>query len=80
MRLNSYEFMIARRFLVNGRSQTVLVILGIAIGVAVQVFLISLMDGLQRNLIQRTIGSSPHVTIAPPLSSRSPWGLAGSHR
>lgn len=77
MRLNSYEFMIARRFLVSGRSQTVLIILGIAIGVAVQVFLISLMDGLQRNLIQRTIGSSPHVTIAPPLSSPQPLGIGG---
>jgi lipoprotein-releasing system permease protein len=78
MRFNSYEFMIAGRFLVNGRSQTVLIILGIAIGVAVQVFLISLMDGLQRNLIQRTIGSSPHITIAPPLSSPLPLGIGGN--
>ncbi|MEG3072095.1 MAG: hypothetical protein RQM92_15690 [Candidatus Syntrophopropionicum ammoniitolerans] len=75
MRFNTYEFMIACRFLMSGRSQTILIILGIAVGVAVQVFLISLMDGLQRNLIQRTIGSSPHITIAPPLSSPQPQGI-----
>ena len=77
MKFNTYEFMVAYRFLVNGRSQTVLIILGIAVGVAVQVFLISLMDGLQRNLIQRTIGSSPHVTIAPPLSAPRPLDIGG---
>ncbi|MDD4767984.1 MAG: hypothetical protein PHF87_10495 [Desulfotomaculaceae bacterium] len=77
MKFNTYEFMVAYRFLVNGRSQTVLIILGIAVGVAVQVFLISLMDGLQRNLVQRTIGSSPHITIAPPLSAPRPLGIGG---
>ncbi len=28
MKFNTYEFMVAYRFLVNGRSQTVLIILG----------------------------------------------------
>lgn len=77
MRFNTYEFMVACRFLMHGKSQTALIILGIAVGVAVQVFLISLMDGLQRNLIQRTIGSSPHITVAPPLSAPRPLGIGG---
>jgi lipoprotein-releasing system permease protein len=75
MKFNTYEIMTAYRFLVSGKSQTVLIILGIAIGVAVQVFLISLIDGLQKSLIQQTVGSSPHITISPPLSAPVPLGI-----
>lgn len=69
MRFNSYPGMIALRFMLNGRMQTLLIIMGIALGVAVQVFLISLIDGLQKSIIQRTVGSSPHITVAPPISA-----------
>jgi lipoprotein-releasing system permease protein len=75
MKLNTYEIMIAYRFLVSGKSQTVLIILGIAIGVAVQVFLISLIDGLQTSLVQQTVGSAPHITVSPPLSAPVPLGI-----
>ncbi|NTV52565.1 MAG: ABC transporter permease [Candidatus Firestonebacteria bacterium] len=60
-----YELMIALRFLIKGRSQTILIIAGIAAGVAVQFFLSSLMSGLQRSLIDRTVGAAPQITILP---------------
>lgn len=62
---NHYEFMIAWRFLVKGRTQTILIILGIAMGVAVQFFLSSLISGLQKSIIDRTVGASPHIVILP---------------
>lgn len=58
-------FSIAYRFLKSGKSQTLLIILGISIGVSVQVFLGSLIGGLQTSLIDSTIGSSPQITVLP---------------
>lgn len=54
---------IAWRFLRTSRAQSVLIIAGIAIGIAVQVFVGSLITSLQSQLVQQTIGSSPHLTI-----------------
>ena len=54
---------IALRFLASGRGQTLLIILGISIGVSVQIFIGSLIQGLQINLIDTTIGSSSQITI-----------------
>jgi lipoprotein-releasing system permease protein len=59
-----FEFSLARRFLEENRGQTLLIILGIAIGVAVMVFLSALIDGLQVNLIDKTVGRSPHIVIS----------------
>lgn len=59
-----FEFSLASRFLTENRTQTLLIILGIAIGVAVMVFLSALIDGLQANLIQKTVGRSPHIVIS----------------
>ena len=64
-RKNRYEWMIALRFLVKGKGQTLLIILGIAVGVAVQFFLSALIGGLQISLINNTVGSAPHITILP---------------
>lgn len=60
-----YEAHIAFRFLLKGRGQTVLLLAGIAVGVAVQFFLSSLIGGLQISLIERTVGSAPHIFILP---------------
>ena len=54
---------IAMRFLKSRKGQTALIAVGIAIGVSVQIFIGSLIDGLQVSLIDKTIGSSSHVTI-----------------
>ncbi|MGP6139013.1 MULTISPECIES: ABC transporter permease [unclassified Jeotgalibaca] len=57
-------FNIATRFLKSSMGQTILIVIGITIGVAVQIFIGSLIDGLQVSLVDRTIGSSSQVTIA----------------
>lgn len=54
---------IALRFLRSGKGQTLLIVLGISIGVAVQLFIGSLIQGLQINLVNTTIGSSSQITI-----------------
>ena len=56
-------FKIAWRFLSSNKGQTILITLGIAIGVSVQVFIGSLISGLQKDLINTTIGSSSQITV-----------------
>lgn len=56
-------FSIATRFLKSSKGQTALIVIGIAIGVSVQIFIGSLIDGLQLSLIDKTIGSSSHITL-----------------
>lgn len=58
------SFKIAYRFLIWNKVQIVLISLGIAIGVAVQIFIGSLIFGLQEDLINTTVGSSPHIVIS----------------
>lgn len=57
------SFRIALRFLLTNKGQTLLILLGIAIGISVQIFIGSLIQGLQESLLDATIGSSPHITI-----------------
>lgn len=56
---------IAVRFLKSNKGQTTLILIGIAIGVSVQIFIGSLIDGLQKTLVEKTIGSSSHITVVP---------------
>lgn len=56
-------FKIAVRFLKSNKSQTILIALGIAVGVSVQIFIGSLIQGLQIDLVDTTIGNSPQITI-----------------
>jgi len=56
-------FQIAWRFLSSAKKQTFIIILGISVGVSVQVFIGSLIAGLQDSLVDATIGSSPHITL-----------------
>lgn len=53
------------RFLKSSKGQTLLIVIGILIGVAVQVFVGSLIEGLQVSLVDGTIGNSSQVTILP---------------
>jgi len=57
-------FKIAIRFLTHGRTQTILILIGIAIAIGIQIFVGLLIDSLQRTLVDRTIGNSPHITIS----------------
>ena len=56
-------FQIAWRFLTSAKRQTLIIILGISVGVSVQVFIGSLISGLQKNLVETAIGSSSHITV-----------------
>lgn len=58
-----FDLKLAARFLLAGKIQTVLIFVGIAIGVAVLVFLTFLISGLGEDIIERTIGNSPHITV-----------------
>lgn len=53
----------AFRFLVEGRSQTLFIAAGIAIGISVLIFLNILITGLQRDLVETTVGSAPHLVV-----------------
>lgn len=60
------EWTIALKFLRERRTQTALIVVGIAVGVAVIVFLTALIDGLQSNTIERTLGTQAHIRVEPP--------------
>ena len=60
------ESTIAMRFLRHGRSQSLLILFGIAVGVAVIVFVTALIAGLQDNIIERTLGTQAHVRVEAP--------------
>lgn len=58
-----FEMTLAARFLREGRGQTVLILSGIGVGVAVLVFLTALISSLQESLIESTVGRSPHLVL-----------------
>ncbi len=57
------SFGIAARFLRSNLTQTILIILGIGIGVSVQIFIGSLIQGLQKSLVETTVGNSSQITV-----------------
>lgn len=59
------QWTIATRFLREGKAQSTLILVGIAVGVAVIVFLTALITGLQSNIIERTLGTQAHIRIQP---------------
>jgi lipoprotein-releasing system permease protein len=56
----------ALRYLRDARGQTVLILAAVSVGVSVIVFVSSLINGLQASLIDKTLGSQPHVTLQVP--------------
>lgn len=64
-------FKIALRFLKSSKGQTLLIILGIAIGVSVQIFIGTLIQGLQKSLVNTTIGNSSQITIVSTLNDKT---------
>ena len=57
---------IAISFLREGRIQSLMITLGVAIGVAVIIFITALIQGLQANLIDSTLGSQAHIRLVAP--------------
>ncbi len=61
-----FEWTAALRFLREGRMQTIFIIVGIAIGVGVIVFMSALLTGLQANFIKRVLTSQAQIQLLPP--------------
>ncbi len=61
-----FERRVAIRFLREGRMQTLLIIVGVAAGVAVVAYISALITGLQRNTLDKTLGAQAHVTLSAP--------------
>ena len=69
-----YAAKIAIRHLLSTPGQTVLLMTGVALGVAVFIFMSALIGGLATLLTQRTVGSIAHVTLE--MSDRDPAALS----
>jgi len=61
-----FAWLVALRFLREGRTQTALILAGVSAGVAVIIFLSALITGLQASIIGRTLGTQAHVVVRPP--------------
>lgn len=61
-----FEWIVALRFLRDGRMQTAFIVIGVAIGVGVIVFMSALLSGLQSNFIRRVLSTQPHIQLLPP--------------
>lgn len=58
-----FEWIVAVRFLREGRLQTLFIIAGVAIGVGVIVFMSALLSGLQGNFIRRVLSAQSHIQL-----------------
>ena len=72
------EWTIATRFLREGKAQSTLILVGIAVGVAVIVFLTALITGLQGNIVNRTLGTQAHIKVMPTEEANRPHDDAQS--
>lgn len=61
-----FEWIVATRFLREGRLQTAFIVSGVAIGVGVIVFMSALLAGLQANFIRRVLSAQAHIQLLPP--------------
>jgi lipoprotein-releasing system permease protein len=70
-----FERQVAIRFLREGRMQTVLIIVGVAAGVAVIAYISALITGLQTNTLEKTLGAQAHITVSTPDDIVTPASL-----
>lgn len=67
-----FEWVLALRFLREGRMQTALIMAGTTVGVAVIIFITALVNGLQVSLATRTLSTQAHVTVRAPDEAPTP--------
>lgn len=58
-----FEWIAALRFLREGRLQSLFIMLGASVGVAVIVFMSAVLEGMQANLFHRVLSSQPHIVL-----------------
>lgn len=73
-----FEWIVATRLLREGRWQTAFIIGGVAIGVAVIVFMSALLSGLQANFIRRVLTAQAHIQLLPPREAVRPLRTASA--
>ena len=61
-----FAVLVCLRYLREGRMQTVLILAGVTGGVAVIIFLTTLIGQLQISIIDKTLGSQAHIVLRPP--------------
>jgi lipoprotein-releasing system permease protein len=61
-----FEWIVSLRLLREGSTQTAFIIGGVAIGVAVIVFMSALLSGLQANFVRRALTGQAHIQLLPP--------------
>ena len=59
-----FSLRVAFRFLIEGRNQSLFIVVGIAVGVSVIIFIGAIITSLQANLIEQTLGNSAHITVS----------------
>lgn len=70
-----FEWIAGIRFLREGRLQSLFIICGAGIGVAVIVFMSALLDGMQANLFRRVLSSQAHIVLERPKEVARPLQL-----
>jgi lipoprotein-releasing system permease protein len=60
-----FEWIVGLRFLREGRMQTLFIVGGISVGVAVIVFMSALLAGMQANFIRRVLNTQAHIVLVP---------------
>ena len=58
-----FEWIAALRFLREGRMQTIFIVAGVSVGIAVIVFMSALLTGLQANLTRRVLTAQGHIVL-----------------
>ncbi len=71
-RWQPFEWVVAIRFLQEGKIQTGFIAVGIAIGVAVIVFMSALLAGLQSNFVNRVLTGQAHIQLLNPKETVRP--------
>ena len=59
-----FEWIVAIRFLKEGKIQTAFIVIGISIGVAVIIFMSALLTGLQSNFVNRVLTGQAHIQLS----------------
>ncbi len=61
-----FEGIAALRFMREGWIQTIFILVGVSLGVAVTVFESSVLTGVQANFLRRVLTSQAHIVLLPP--------------
>ena len=61
-----FEWIVAFRFMREGRTQSLLIIFGVALGGGVIIFMSALLAGMQTNIVRRTLNFQAPISILPP--------------